>query len=273
MNVNLQTHLTTGQFAKLMNVSKDTLFHYDQIGIFSPEIKDENGYRYYLINQMDVFNVISTLKELDMSLNEIKNYLDRRSPTELISLLENKKEALERRIQTLERRRTMIMEKTFLTKRATSIDVSAITIEQVNEERLFLTNAAPFLGDKSIYESMLKHQHSLKKHNIDAPISSGWMLNSNKIKKNQVFSYDHLFTRVGKASSKSNFVKKEGNYLTAYHTEGYSSVRKTYEKILNYANKTGRTIEGYFYEDVLLDELSVEGYEKYLIKIAVNVVV
>lgn len=38
---------TTGQFAKLNGVNKRTLHYYDEIGLFSPEFKGENGYRYY----------------------------------------------------------------------------------------------------------------------------------------------------------------------------------------------------------------------------------
>ena len=30
-------YMTTGEFAALMGVSKYTLFHYDDIGLFSPE--------------------------------------------------------------------------------------------------------------------------------------------------------------------------------------------------------------------------------------------
>lgn len=70
-----QTHLTSGQFAKVLGISKDTLFHYDRLGILSPEFIAENGYRYYSINQIDVFKVISILKELEMPLKEIKEYL------------------------------------------------------------------------------------------------------------------------------------------------------------------------------------------------------
>lgn len=57
-----QTYLSYGQFSKLMGVSKDTLFHYDRLGILSPETKADNGYRYYSMNQMDVFKVITILK-------------------------------------------------------------------------------------------------------------------------------------------------------------------------------------------------------------------
>ena len=62
-----------------MGVTKHTLFHYDEIGLFRPEKKGENGYRYYSMAQIEVFDVIYTLKDLDMPLSEIREYLDRRS--------------------------------------------------------------------------------------------------------------------------------------------------------------------------------------------------
>ena len=46
-------YMTTGEFASAMGVSKDTLFHYDDIGLFCPEKVSENGYRYYSIYQME----------------------------------------------------------------------------------------------------------------------------------------------------------------------------------------------------------------------------
>ena len=84
MNNNLNNYFSTGEFAKLCNVKKQTLFHYDDIGIFSPEIKLSNGYRFYSFSQLETFNVISILKELNMPLNDIKQYLDNHSPVEFI---------------------------------------------------------------------------------------------------------------------------------------------------------------------------------------------
>ncbi|MDU4892145.1 MAG: MerR family transcriptional regulator [Clostridium sp.] len=72
MNINLQNYFTTGEFAKLVGVTKHTLFHYDDIGVFSPEIKKDNDYRYYSVFQIEAFYVIYTLKELEMPLKEIK---------------------------------------------------------------------------------------------------------------------------------------------------------------------------------------------------------
>lgn len=39
--------LTTAQFAALHEVNKRTLHYYDSIGLFSPETKGDNHYRYY----------------------------------------------------------------------------------------------------------------------------------------------------------------------------------------------------------------------------------
>ena len=36
-------YMTTGEFARMMRVSKDTLFHYDKIGLLKPDIVMSRG--------------------------------------------------------------------------------------------------------------------------------------------------------------------------------------------------------------------------------------
>ena len=77
--MNQERYIKTGEFAKLVGVTKHTLFYYDKIGLFSPEIKLENGYRFYSFDQLDVFDVIQTLRELDVSLEEIAEVVSKRT--------------------------------------------------------------------------------------------------------------------------------------------------------------------------------------------------
>ena len=70
-------HLTTAQFAKLHNVNKRTLHYYDKIGLFSPKNKGENNYRYYDTLQSIDFEYIRMFKKLNMSIKEIKNYVEK----------------------------------------------------------------------------------------------------------------------------------------------------------------------------------------------------
>lgn len=55
-------------FARIKGVTKDTLFHYDEIGVFSPALKADNGYRYYYIWQLEAFQAITALRKLGMTL-------------------------------------------------------------------------------------------------------------------------------------------------------------------------------------------------------------
>ena len=107
-----ELYFTTGEFAKILGVKKHTLFHYDDIGLFSPAVKDEeNGYRYYFVWQMDAFEVIRALQKLGMPLGEIRRYLDRRSPQQLIRLLEREALELDRRIALMERMQMCIRDR------------------------------------------------------------------------------------------------------------------------------------------------------------------
>lgn len=66
---------STGQFAKLCGVKKQTLFHYDDIGLLSPIQIADNGYRQYSYRQYETFLLITCLKEAGMSLKQIKAFL------------------------------------------------------------------------------------------------------------------------------------------------------------------------------------------------------
>mgnify|MGYP002555332905 CR=1 FL=1 len=63
--------------------------YYEEQGLLHPH-RSETGYRLYSIDDICNLNVIRALRELDMPLSEIRAYLDRRSPGELVELLERR---------------------------------------------------------------------------------------------------------------------------------------------------------------------------------------
>lgn len=86
--MNRDRYISTGEFAKLVGVTKHTLFHYDEIGLFSPEVKLKNGYRYYSFPQLEVFDTIYTLRKLGMPLEKIRTYTDHQNPDLLLNLFQ-----------------------------------------------------------------------------------------------------------------------------------------------------------------------------------------
>jgi len=80
-------YFSTGEFAKLANISKQTLIFYDKKRIFSPEYKDENTFRYYSLKQFDTLDILLSLRDIGLSLENIKDYLDNRTPKDAIDML------------------------------------------------------------------------------------------------------------------------------------------------------------------------------------------
>lgn len=69
--------LTIGEFSNICRVSTKTLRYYAEIGLIQPEeINQENGYRYYSINQLERMLFINRLKTYHFSLDEIKGILE-----------------------------------------------------------------------------------------------------------------------------------------------------------------------------------------------------
>lgn len=271
MDKALDIYLTTGEFAEIANVSKHTLFHYDEIGIFSPEVRDKNGYRYYSLPQLEVFDVIGILKELDMPLKQIKSYLEKRSPEELISLLESQEELIAKKIKLLNKMQNMIQKKKEITRNAQIIDTNKISIKNLPEEYLIQTKATQG-GAKNTARCISKLIMFCEENEIYSPYAIGGTLSLKNIENNIYDKYSYFYTQVdSKPKDIDIFVKEAGKYIVAYHKGGYFTSKHTYKKILDYAHKNKIALQNYFFEDVLLDDLSVKGYENYILKISIRV--
>ncbi|MDK2952063.1 MAG: hypothetical protein PWQ77_1728 [Kosmotogales bacterium] len=98
--------LSIGEFSKVCEVSTKTLRYYDEIGLIKPdEVNNENGYRYYSINQLKKMLFINRLKSYHFSLEEIKAILemkDDHSKEKLHSVLIHKRREIQEKINSFE---------------------------------------------------------------------------------------------------------------------------------------------------------------------------
>ena len=79
-----------GDFSKATNTSIKTLRYYDEIDLLKPSYIDYfTGYRYYEKNQINIIREIRALKDINLSLKEIKQYLETR---DMNIILEKEKE-------------------------------------------------------------------------------------------------------------------------------------------------------------------------------------
>ncbi len=92
---------TVGEFSRLAQVSKRLLRYYDEIDLLKPVHIDQfTGYRYYSAEQMSLLNRILALKDLGLSLDQIRRVLsDNVSTDEIQGMLLLKKAEIEQQMQ------------------------------------------------------------------------------------------------------------------------------------------------------------------------------
>ena len=266
-----EMRFTTGAFAALCGVTKHTLFHYDEIGIFSPAIRGENGYRYYAPVQIEVFQVISVLKEMGMPLADIKAYLDRRSPEALLELLETEEQALTEKLSRLRRLRTLIRRKADLTRQALAVPPGQVVVEEW-PQRWYVATAAPGITDAGKYAHILaRHLEYCEAHQVASPYALGAILPVEAARRGDWGGYTYCYTQVDKPIRGVRLLTAPaGHYLTYFHAGSFDTVREGYRRLLDWADAHGLTLGELFWEDVLLDELAGKGYDQYLLRLSAH---
>ena len=91
---------TTGEFARYFGIKKDTLLYYDKIGLFSPAGVRPNGYRYYTPAQVEAFGALRSLREMNVPIQEIREYFGSPTPARLKEMAAKQAEKLQEQ-QTL----------------------------------------------------------------------------------------------------------------------------------------------------------------------------
>lgn len=101
--------LKAGEFAALCRTTKETLRHYDRIGLLRPAVRAENGYKMYALMQTVDFSLISALQSTGLALAEIRSFVTDPGTQNLSDLLAERIDAIEaqridlaRKQQTLE---------------------------------------------------------------------------------------------------------------------------------------------------------------------------
>src|SRR5262245_19062465 len=90
-----------GEFSKIAQVSGRLLRYYDRVGLFKPVRADPmTGYRYYSASQLTELNRILALKELGLTLDQIRRLVAGKiAPSEIRGMLVMKKAQIEQTVQ------------------------------------------------------------------------------------------------------------------------------------------------------------------------------
>ena len=268
--------IKTGDFAKLCNTNKRTLFHYDEIGLFSPAYTDERGYRYYSESQCDVFFTISCLREIGMPLKEIKKYIDQRNPAALKHLLEEQYKKVHAEQERLKRIQQVIETKLSLVRLSESPDVSGVhpvvRLEQTPEEYFIVSPRLDTDDHDTLIQAICDHIGYCNHNALSAGHPYGAMVSTNALLEGHWDTYAHFCTKIPhKVTGHPLHVKPAGTYAVTYLKGNYYEAADAYGRLLSFIHEHDLQMGEFSYKEAVLDEIAAASEDEYITKISILV--
>jgi len=256
-------------FAKFSRTSKDTLLYYDRIGLLSPALRGENNYRYYSHGQLAIVNMIRTFQELGMSLSEIKDMKDNRTPEEIYDLYARQIERINKKIDDWVGARKLLLTLRSSIRHVLDVNEEAITVQFLPAEAIILGDINDYSRGRNDYDALLRFYYSMnEKHpelNFNYPV---WgFFSADRIKQGDWVWPDRFY-----------FYNPEGHdkrpaalYAVGYTRGEYGQCDELYKRIIEYIYKNDFEICGDAYEEYPLNEICVSDSKNYLIRVMITV--
>lgn len=260
-----QAYMPISEFSRLTGIKRENLRYYDQIGLLSPECRGENGYRYYTQRQLSTAYLIYSLRELGISIEEIKKYIDRRTPQKMFSLFNSQKEYILKEMKKLERTLEIMELYVDMAEDALKYEENSINIEYKKKEPIFL---GPIISPDSIDDSVIALYDYAATKGIDLGYPFGTIVSIENIDSEKSLSIlQHYF----KIESDHNSYKPEGKYAVLYGKCAYAESDNLYENLLTFIKENKLRICSHAYEEYPLNELSTKDDNQYCVKIEIMV--
>lgn len=261
---------TTGEFAKMNGVNKRTLHYYHEIGLFSPEVVGENGYRYYTCFQSVELELILMLRRLGLSIEQIQEYIRAPSASSFVQLVAEKKEVIDQAIHQLNEAKDFLQMKSDKLKLGMAAEHGRIERVELPEIRLLLS--PPISGRYDEEDFAVASEFSLRLKKVFGLYDNfGSRISVEHLFSHQFQSYDCFFAYGRGEEVKYDAIRPAGNYLRAFCVGGWKSLEEVYQKILTFAKENSLTLCGYAYEEGL-NEMMLQGNEEYITLITVQYV-
>lgn len=265
-------YMTTGEFAALMGVSKHTLFHYDDIGLFSPEYVAENGYRMYSRYQLETLETILMLRDLGMPLKEIRQFLQVRSPKELVRIFAEREQQIENELSRLKTMQGWIRQRRKKISMVMQQDFSEIGIHHF-PERYYLIRQIDGTSEKDYMEKtnrlILDFKHAEQRNDYEVAY-----LQYEKNLSRQIYNaYDNVLLLLEQKPKHMEYrIMPEENYLTGFHVGHWNAIGEAYARMEAYRKEHKIQTDMVYLERDMVDQLAVTSVEEYVTEIAVRIV-
>lgn len=267
-------YFSTGELAKMLEITKQTLIYYDKIGLISPAKRGEKDYRYYTLEQADELDSILTFRNLGVPIGTLKAYLKERDAKSCIKMLNEQKKKVDEEIQKLDRIRKKIEARAKLLESISKVsEFNQIQIRW-SEKEVYMVEKCEKFDEKTYMKSFIKLCNASKKFHIDFENPVCNIIKRKDIVLGNYNRVSYFGISVGdrfKEASLAKIEKPAGIYASTYHHGPYENMYISYNRLLESIKKEKYEICGDAYETDLLSTLTNADRDEYMKLISVQV--
>ncbi|MDR1410172.1 MAG: MerR family transcriptional regulator [Oscillospiraceae bacterium] len=259
--------LSIHDFAEYTGMKQSILRHYDDIDLFSPIFRAENGYRYYAPTQIITLNMVSVLCDLRTVLREISELQRDRNPEAILEHLENQEEKFDLEMRRLQESYAISHMYRRLIRTGLSADEKAITECDMPEIPIYVGSETKFEKTTLFYKDFITFCQEARKKNINLsyPIGGGY---HNMDLFFQAPAQPQFFFSMDPHGCRQ---KEAGHYLIGYTRGYYGEMGDLPDRLAAYAKEHNLIFNGPAYILYVLDEVSIKDPDQYLGQISVQV--
>jgi len=259
--------LSIKEFSNFTGIKQSALRYYDEIGLFHPTLRGENGYRYYSCQQITTVNLISVLASLGISRKKIIKLEHARTPERILELFSAQEGKLNEQLRQISDSYSVI--NIFRKLIEDGLNADTDIIHRCRANRLPITLGPPnhFNENEQFYQPFVKYCDYAKTHgvNLSYPIG-GYYKNIDNFTRTPA-QPDNFFSLnpIGKDK------KSAGNYLVGYTRGYYGEMGNIPQKLYNYTKTNNLVLEGGVYAIYLQDEICLVDSDNYLVQISARI--
>ena len=262
-------YFTISQFAKFARTTRNTLIHYENKGLISPVSRGENNYRSYSVSQIATLNLIRTLQELGMTLEEVKQVKDQRNPDFMENILKQQIDKIDIKIDQCVQAQKLLHTLRTIIKSVRNIDEDTISTQFYPAEAIVLGGINDYSRGRNDYDALRDFYRNIgdkyPAYDLNYPV---WAVFSKERIRRGDWNWPERFYFY---NPEGHDKKPAGLYVVGYTRGGYGDCSSLYKRLLDYIDENKFEIIGDIYEEYPLNEISVYDNTNYLIRVMIPV--
>lgn len=267
-------YYSIGQISKICDISIQTLRYYDKIDLIKPEVVEDNGYRFYTNKHILYINTVQYLKELGLSLDEIRGLLKREDLSLLLRVFIEKKVEVQEKIAQLQGVQKQLEEKIENLNLAKNLeDTPYIELKTLQNRTIAYTRYKSPCNPKGFSLRINELMSFVRKNELQP---SGYLI-AMYYDPPSSFDYDNADIEVAvpvhNPQQETSLIRTilEGQYITAIHKGPYDTNWKSYVAMKEWCSQKGYEVIGPATEVYIIDPVFTKNPDEFVTELQFRV--